>query len=127
LWRIIYNLKASDININCVSYQLWYNLVHFIGDITFHRPCTLLCSKNTKITSYNFIYLFLLIFSFLIFKGKDNLQMLILHLFTVHRDFFHVGMDNVLHLTNFVILRLTVQITAMKPCVVSENFKNPGC
>lgn len=60
---------------------------------------------------------------FLIFKGKQNLQMLILHLFTVHWDFFHVGMDNVFHLTNVVILHLTVQIATMKPTAVSENLK----
>lgn len=65
--------------------------------------------------------MFLFLFSFLTFKGKQNLQMLILHLITVHRDFFHVRMDNVFHLTNFVILHLTVQIAMMKLSAVSEN------
>lgn len=60
---------------------------------------------------------------FLIFKGKQDLQMLMLHLFTAQRDFFHVGMGSVFHLTNFVILSLTAQITMMKPNAVSENFK----
>lgn len=49
--------------------------------------------------------------------------MLMLHLCTVQRDFFHVGMGQVFHLTKFVILSLTAQITAMKPNAVSENFK----
>lgn len=49
--------------------------------------------------------------------------MLMLHLFTVQWDFFHVGTGNVFHLTNFVILSLTAQITTMKPTAVSENFK----
>lgn len=69
---------------------------------------------------------FLLIFSFLIFKGKQNLLMLIIHLFTVHWGIFRVGMDNVFHLRNFVILHLTVQITVTKPCAVSENLKKSG-
>lgn len=73
------------------------------------------------------MHVYLLIFSFLTFKGKQNLQTLILHLFTVHWDFLHVGMDNAFHLTNFVISHLTVQITVMKPSAVSENFKNLGC
>lgn len=46
-----------------------------------------------------------------------------LHLFTVQRDFFHVGMGNVFRLINFVILSLTAQITTMKPNAVSENFE----
>lgn len=49
--------------------------------------------------------------------------MLLLHLFTVQRDFFHVGMGNVFRLINFVILSLTAQITTMKPNAVSENFE----
>lgn len=49
--------------------------------------------------------------------------MLMLHLCTVQRDFFHVGMGHVFHLRKFVILSLTAQITAMKPNAVSENFK----
>lgn len=60
---------------------------------------------------------------FLIFKGQQNLQMLMLHLFTVQRDFFHVRMGNVFYLTKFVILSLTAQITTMKSNAVSENFK----
>lgn len=70
-----------------------------------------------------YMCVFLFIFCFLIFKGKQNLLMLILHLFTVRWGIFHAGMDNVFHLTNFVILHLTVQITVMKPCAVSENLK----
>lgn len=60
---------------------------------------------------------------FLIFKVKQNLQMLMLHLFTVQRVFFLVKMGNVFQLTKFVILSLTAQITTMKPNAVSENFK----
>lgn len=60
---------------------------------------------------------------FLIFKGKKNLWMLMLHLFTVQRDFFHVGMGNVFHVINFVILSLTAQTTMMKANAVSGNFE----
>lgn len=65
--------------------------------------------------------MFLFLFSFLTFKGKQNLQMLILHLIIVHRDFFRVRMDSVFRLTNFVILHLTVQTAMMKLSAVSEN------
>lgn len=50
LWRIIYSVRVSDINISCVSYQLWYNLAHFIGDTMFQILCALLYSKTKSIS-----------------------------------------------------------------------------
>lgn len=99
------NIVENDIQLKSIRYQLYFLLVVIYLDFS----------------SFYFLFLFFLP------QGEQKWKKLILHLFTVHRNFFHVGMDNVFHLTNSVILHLTVQIAMMKPSVVSENFNNLGC